>query len=75
MSKYGIQSSYLGSAINVGRLNKAQDSFLEKEDHTDAAIHAVVEHVFRKYGGSFEGFVGDYGFEIKVTLGSGEPVG
>lgn len=72
MAKFGIQNSFLSNIIDVGRLNKDQSMFLEREDHTDAAIHAVVDHVATKYDGHLEANVGKYRFEITVTEHKGE---
>lgn len=67
MSKYGIQNGYLSNTISIGRINKAQDAFLDKEDHTDAAIYAVATHVLHKHGGKYTGSLGNHDVEITVT--------
>lgn len=68
MSKYGIQNGLLSDAISIGRLNRDKTLFLEKEDHTEAAISAVVGHVFGKYRGNLSGETRDYLFEINVEI-------
>lgn len=66
MSKYGIQNSFLTDTIVIGTLNEAKDMFLDKEDHTANAVHAVADHVARKYNGNLSGDIGKYSFEITV---------
>lgn len=67
MAKYGIQNSFLSNIIDVGRLNKDQTMFVDREDHTDAAIHAVVDHVGTRYDGKLSGVIGTWRFEITAT--------
>ena len=43
--KFGIQCSGLSNRIHIGRLNKKEDTFLEKEDMTFEAVHAVAKHI------------------------------
>lgn len=57
MPAYGIQAAPFSKQIHVGKLNKAQDMFLDspsnpREDCTDHAIHAVGEFARKHYGGS-----------------------
>lgn len=68
MSKYGIQNGLLSDVISIGRLHNSGIVFTDKEDHTKEAIHAVVSHVFGKYGGGLSGETGDYRFEINVEI-------
>lgn len=67
MSKYGIQNGMFSNTISIGRINEEQDAFLDKEDHTDAAIYAVATHVLHKYGGKYAGNLGNHDIEITVT--------
>lgn len=67
MSKYGIQNGYFSNTINIGQINEAQDAFIDKEDHTDAAIYAVATHVLHKHGGKYVGSLGTHDVEISVT--------
>lgn len=66
MSKYGIQNGFLSNIITIGRLNKSQDQFLDMENHTVPAIHAVAEHVFNVYNGDYSSEIGDYEISMSV---------
>jgi hypothetical protein len=46
-----VQASYLASEIQVGRLNKKGDLFLDHEYATDMVIAAVADYVTQHFGG------------------------
>jgi hypothetical protein len=53
--KFGVQFGWLSHRIHVGRLNKAQDAFLDgKEDCTNEAVWAAAEYVAKAYDGEME---------------------
>lgn len=53
--KFGIQCGWHTNRIQIGRVNKAQNAFLDgREDHTDDAIWAVAEHVENLPDGTVE---------------------
>lgn len=65
MSKYAISYAPIGSRIQIGRLNKAGDMFLnDKEYHTNEAIYAVIQHVIHDFNGTMELEVGNKTFKI-----------
>ena len=43
MTRYGVQYQPLSGTISIGRINRSQDRFLDKEDHTQACVRAVRE--------------------------------
>ena len=45
LSNIKCQTSELTNTIYIGRVNKAEDQFLEKEDRTDEVIEAVRDHL------------------------------
>lgn len=60
--KYGLQLGMDEKTVWVGRINKAQTIFLDKEDHTQEFLRAVVER-----------FLGDD--EAAITEITAEPSG
>lgn len=67
MSKYGVKSGDFGEAIYIGRVNKAQNEFTDKEDQTGAVLHAVAQWVTDHKGGDCWVNVGGYRMDITVT--------
>lgn len=64
--KYGIQNGIFDK-IYIGRLNKANTEFLDdKEDATNLAINAVIEHTLNKYGGSLTFKVSNKKYSVEV---------
>lgn len=69
MNKFGVCFSSLSGRILVGRINKAGNEFLEKEDLSGHALYAVAEWLESNYVGEpFEIFRpgGDYGYRLTV---------
>lgn len=67
MSKYAIAHAFLSKEIQIGRLNKAGNTFLDdKEYHTNEAVWAVIQHVLEDYNGSLDIGVGDKRYIITV---------
>ncbi len=53
--KLGVQFGWLSHRIHVGRLNKAQNEFLDgKEDCTNEAVWAAAEYVAKACDGEIE---------------------
>lgn len=53
--KLGVQFGWLSHRIHVGRLNKAQNAFLDgKEDCTNEAVWAAAEYVAKVCDGEME---------------------
>ncbi|KRQ27142.1 MULTISPECIES: hypothetical protein [unclassified Mycobacteroides] len=48
---YGIDRGAFSERIYIGRINKAGTEWVTKEDHTDAAIWTVAEHVIESFNG------------------------
>ena len=66
--KYGIQNAYLHQAIQVGRLNKKGDAFLDWEDHTDRTIAVVGEFARDHFGSDMIATFPGLGFDVTVTV-------
>lgn len=66
--KYGIQSAHLHQAIQVGRINKNGDAFLDWEDHTDRTIGVVGEFVRDHFDGDMVATFPGLGFDVTVTV-------
>ena len=66
MSEYGVHAQIFGDGIDVGRLNKARTSFLDKQDCTKDVILAVAEWAEKNYDGDTRIKVGGYRMEITV---------
>lgn len=64
MDKYGVQYQLIGQRIDVGRLNKKRNAFLDKEDHTASVLGAVAEFVWFTGKNVIE--VGNYKMTIDV---------
>lgn len=66
--KFGVQYGPVTKQIFVGRINKAQNLFLEKEDCTLECVCAVVE-LLKKQGGSItlhDGLPDEPSYEISL---------
>lgn len=66
--KFGVQASPLTGVIHVGRLNKAQTNFADKETGTDMVLAAVGQYVQQNFSG---GMVADFpglGFVLEVQV-------
>lgn len=67
MSKYAIAYSPITSKIQVGRLNKKGNMFLDdKEYHTDEATYAVIQRTLADFDGALRFTVGDKVYEVEV---------
>lgn len=66
--KYGIQNADLHQAIQIGRLNKRNDAFLDWEDHTDRTIAVVGEFARDHFGGNMTATFPGLGFDVTVTV-------
>lgn len=54
-AKVGIQYGWLSKRIFIGRINKAQNAFLDgQEDHTESSVWAVAEYVSTVCDGEME---------------------
>lgn len=67
MSKYAVGFAPIHEEIQIGRLNKAGNMFLEdKEFHTNEAIYSVIQYVQEKFDGAMELKVGDKTYIVTV---------
>lgn len=65
---YGVMSSRLRPEIFVGRLNKAQTLFLDKEIATDLVLSVVGEYVRDNFEGAMKATFPGLGFDLTVTV-------
>lgn len=47
--KYAVMAGYMTDNIYVGRVNKAGNAFLSKEEATDMVLAAVAQYVMRNF--------------------------
>lgn len=66
--RYGIQSAYLREGIDIGRLNKARTTFLDKHDATDMALFAVAQYVLENFDGGMETTFEKAGLRLEVRV-------
>ncbi len=70
--KYGVQAAPFHEAIHVGRINKDQTAFLDKEDATDPVLAAVAAYVRQNFDGGltmdFTSKTGEPSFTLTVTV-------
>lgn len=66
--KYGVMSSRFRPEIFVGRLNKKQTLFTEKEVATDLVLANVGEYVRDHFGGAMRATFPNLGFDLTVTV-------
>lgn len=52
--KFAIEASTLTASIHIGRVDKSDTHFLEKEEATDQAVLAVAQYVIQHIGGEME---------------------
>jgi hypothetical protein len=67
MSAFAISYQLLSGRIFIGRLNKAQNAFLGKEDHTDQAVWSAAEYVANKHAGEME-LTSDEGVTMRIRV-------
>lgn len=70
--KFAVQASTFGAQINVGRVSKKGNAFLDKEEATDMVIAAVGQYVQRNFGdGDRGGMVATFpglGFSVEIKV-------
>ena len=66
--KYGVMSSRFRPEIFVGRLNKKQTLFTDKEVATDLILANVGEYVRDHFQGAMKATFPNLGFDLTVTV-------
>lgn len=66
--KYGVAPSHFTDAIYVGRLNRDQSAFSDKETHTDMVLCAVAQYVERHFDGGMKATFPGVGLRLTVKV-------
>lgn len=67
-TEFAVQAAAFSDAIHVGRLNKARDAFVEKQDRTDMVLAAVAQYVERHFAGGLEATFPGIGLRLRVDV-------
>lgn len=71
--KYAVMAGYMTDNIYVGRINKAGNAFLSKEEATDMVLAAVAQYVIRNFandkgGGGMHTTFPKLGIEVEIRV-------
>lgn len=66
--RYAVQASPFTDAINIGRVNRKGDAFIDKEEATDMVLAAVGQYVIANFKGGMSATFPSMGFAVEVKV-------
>lgn len=64
--KFAVMAGYMTDNIYVGRINKAGNAFIQKEEATDMVLAAVAQYVLRNFEGGMQTTFPKLGIELEI---------